>query len=433
VALDHDAETLRFQGNGQSTYWDLKLPAENARLRNYLPLHRAWGVGPLAIVQVGTDLFGVTPLDEAGEPVPTLLWHVDLSVSPSSSSPSGSGSDLEVRVLPGAFALAGERVLVADRLGRPVARVGPVRPGYICYLDRGNLVALDPLTGKPLWRRADVPAADLTDGNDSHILLVDRRSKRLQVLRALDGKTVADRLIPAASNFRWLEGMDVLTQVAESKTVRLSRIDPQTDLPRWSVSFPGETQFVRLDGRHYLAGESDGTFHIIDSERGRVLSTDRLPQVKHCVQIHVASDESRFYVAFSNALDDAGNFRPNGQRDRSRNPLVSGALCAIDRRSARTLWSRSFTDGAFALDQSRVAPLLIFSYRQYRRGANDDDDNNMSWPILHCIDKRTGKDVFKDRFGSLQPISRPFAEAELGRHEVIVRCPDASIRFRYAR
>ncbi len=214
--------------------------------------------------------------------------------------------------------------------------------------------------------------------------------------------------------------------------MRLCRIDLQNDQPKWSISFPAETQFVRLDGRRYLAGESDGTFHIVDAARGAVLSKDRLPQVKHCVQIHVASDENRFYLAFSSTLADMRNFRANGQRDQSRNPMVSGALCAVDRRTAQTLWSRSFTDGAFALDQSRAAPLLIFSYRQFRRGAADDDENGMGWPILHCIDKRTGKDVFKERFGSLQPILRPFAEAELGRHEVIVRCPDASIRFRYA-
>lgn len=432
VALDHEAETLRFQGNGQSTYWDLKLPTENARLRHYTPLHRAWGVGPLVIVQVGTDLFGVAPFDEGGEPVPTLLWHVDLLVSPS-SSPNGSNSDLDVRVIPGVFALTGERVLVTDRLGRPAARVGPVRPGYLCYQDRGSLVAIDPLSGKPLWRRTDVPAADLTDGDDSNVLLVDRRAKRLQILRAIDGKSVADRAAPTASNFRWLEGTDALTQIAEPKAVRLSRIDLQNDQPKWSISFPAETQFIRLDRRRYLAGESEGTFHVVDAERGAVLSTDRLPQVKHCVQIHVASDENRFYVAFSSTLAGIRNFRPNGRRDESRNPLVSGALCAVDRRSARTVWSRSFGDGAFALDQSRAAPLLIFSYRQYRAGAADDDDNGMGWPILHCIDKRTGKDVFKERFGSLQPISRPFAEAELGRHEVIVRCPDASIRFRYSR
>jgi outer membrane protein assembly factor BamB len=432
VALDHEAETLRFQGNGQTTYWDLKLPTENSRLRNYLPLHRAWGIGPLAIVQVGTDLFGVAPLDEGGEPVPTLLWHVDLLVVPSSSSPSGTGNDLDVRVLPGAFALTGERVLVTDHLGRPVARVGPVRPGYLCYQDRGSLVAIDPLSGKPLWRRTDVPAADLADGDDALLALVDRRAKRLQILRVLDGKTIGDRNVPTASNFRWLDGLDAVTQIAEAKSVRLSRIDLQNDRPKWSLSFPAESQFVRLDSRRYLSAESDGTFHVLDAAHGVVLSKYRLPQVKRCVQIHVASDENRFYLAFSSTLADMGNFRPNGQRNQSRNPLVSGALCAVDRHSAQMLWSRSFADGAFALDQSRATPVLIFSYRQFRKGAADDDENGMGWPVLHCVDKRTGKDVFRERFGSLQPLSRPFAEAELGRHEVIVRCPDASIRFRYA-
>jgi hypothetical protein len=97
------------------------------------------------------------------------------------------------------------------------------------------------------------------------------------------------------------------------------------------------------------------------------------------------------------------------------------------------LWSRPFLDGAFAFDQSRVAPILVFAYRQYRRSPADDDENGMAWPILHCIDKRTGRDVFKDRFGSAQPVAGTFVETELGRHEVIVRWPDSSIRFRYSR
>jgi hypothetical protein len=57
----------------------------------------------------------------------------------------------------------------------------------------------------------------------------------------------------------------------------------------------------------------------------------------------------------------------------------------------------------------------------------------MAWPILHCIDKRTGRDVFKGRFGSVQPINRSLAETELGRREVIIHWPDSSIRFRYTR
>ena len=428
VALDHQGETLRFQGNGNSTYWDVRLPVENSRFRGIIPLHRAWGIGPIVVVQVGTDLFSVAPLNEGGEPVATVLWHLDLLVSP-----SASGNDLDVRFLPGALAPAGERIVMTDLLGRPVARVGPVRPDYVCYQDRGSLVALDPLSGRLLWRRTDVATADLSAGDDTSILLLDRRSKRLQFLRALDGKTMAERTAAAASDFRWLEGLDAVTQVAQSRRTQLLRINLLDDRTKWTLSFPAETQFLRLDGSRYAAAESNGTFHVLDADRGAVIASGRLPQVKHCLQVHVTSDESRFYLAFSGTFADARNFRANSQRDESRNPLVSGALCAIDRRSGQTLWSRPFLDGIFALDQSRVAPLLVFSYRQYRHSGTDDDGNGMAWPILHCIDKRTGRDVFKERFGSVQPITRNFAETELGRHEVIVRWPDSSIRFRYSR
>jgi len=427
VALDVQGETLRFQGNGQPTYWDLRLPAESSQFRRYLPLHHAWSLGPFVIVQVGVELFGVAPMDEGGEPVPTLLWHADLLGLPS------AGSDLDVRFIPGALAPGGERILVTDRLGRPVARVGPVRPGFVCYQDRGSLIALDPLTGRRLWRRTDVPTADMTSGDDSRILLLDRRSKRLQALRALDGKTLAEETVATASNFRWLEGMDAVTQIPQSNRLQFARISLLNGEAIWTRSFPAETQFVRMDGHRFLAAESEGTFHVVDADRGSIVATNRISQVKHCVQVHVTNDESRFYVAFSGTLAEARNFRANGQRDDSRNPSVSGALCAIDRRSGQMLWCRPFLDGAFGLDQSRAAPILVFAYRQLRRPATDDDENGMGWPILHCMDKRTGRDVFKDRFGSVQPVARAFAETELGRHEVIVRWPDSSIRFRYAR
>ena len=97
VAIDQQGETLRFQGNGHSTYWDVRLPGDNSHYQGMIiPLHRAWGIGQLVVVQLGTDLFGVSPLDEEGEPVASVLWHVDLL-----ASPLASGADIDVRFLPG--------------------------------------------------------------------------------------------------------------------------------------------------------------------------------------------------------------------------------------------------------------------------------------------------------------------------------------------
>jgi outer membrane protein assembly factor BamB/tetratricopeptide (TPR) repeat protein len=427
VALDHQGETLRFQGDAHSTYWDVHLPVEGSRFRGVVPLHRAWGLGQLVIVQVGMDLFAVAPLDEGGEPDPRVLWHVDLL-----GSPSSPGGDLDVRFVPGAPGPTGERILVTDRLGRPVARVGPVRPGYVCYQDRGSLIALDPLSGRLLWRRADVSAADLSAGDDSSILLLDRRSKRLQFLRALDGKTVMERTAAAASDFRWFDGLDAVTHVVQAGRTRVSRINLFNDQAKWTRSYPAETQFVRLDERKYAAVEPDGSVHVLAADRGTTIGTFRIAGIERCLQVHMTSDESRFYLAFSKTYADSRNFRANGQRDESRNPLVNGVLCAVDRRSGRMLWNRPFADGVFALDQSRVAPMLVFSYRQQRRAGKDDEGVGLAWPILHCIDKRTGRDVFNERFGSAQPFTRAFAETELGRHEIILRWPDGSMRFRYS-
>jgi hypothetical protein len=272
----------------------------------------------------------------------------------------------------------------------------------------------------------------LSTGDDSSILLLDRRSKRLQFLRALDGKTVMERTAATASDFRWLEGLDAVTHVVQAGRTRVSRINLFNDQAKWTQSYPSETQFVRLDERRYAAVEPDGSLHVLDADRGTTIGSFRVAGVERCLQVHVTSDENRFYLAFSKTFADSRNFRANGQRDESRNPLVNGVLCAVDRRSGRMLWSRPFADGIFALDQSRVAPMLVFSYRQYRRAGKDEEGVGLAWPILHCIDKRTGRDVFNERFASVQPLTRAFAETELGRHEVILRWPDCSMRFRYS-
>ena len=121
--LDQQGETLRFQGNGHSTYWDVRLPGDNSHYQGMIiPLHRALGIGQLVVVQLGTDLFGVSPLDEEGEPVASVLWHVDLL-----ASPLASASDMDVRFIPGCLALGGER-LCCGPFGTP-RRAASVRCG----------------------------------------------------------------------------------------------------------------------------------------------------------------------------------------------------------------------------------------------------------------------------------------------------------------
>ena len=171
---------------------------------------------------------------------------------------------------------------------------------------------------------------------------------------------------------------------------------------------------------------------MLDADGGTVIASERLLQVKHCLQVHATGDESRFYVAFSDTFADARNFRANGQRDQSRNPLVSGACARWIAVTGKRFGPARFSTPCLR-SINRGWP-RFWSFRTVNLDtARRRRENGLAWPILHCIDKRTGRDVFKERFGSVQPMTRSFAEAELGRREVIVRWPDASVRFRYSR
>ena len=183
---------------------------------------------------------------------------------------------------------------------------------------------------------------------------------------------------------------------------------------------------MQLDGRRYAVAEPDGACHLISATTGDRVTTENIPGVEHCLQVYTTSDERRFYVAFSKPFADSENFRANGQRDDARNPLVNGIICAFDRQSDKLLWSRRLDDGVFELDQSRVAPALVFSYRHIDKG-----DDEVPWPYLHAIDKRTGSDLILAKLNS--SATHPWSEVDTTRREVQVRVPEATVHIQYAK
>ena len=95
--------------------------------------------------------------------------------------------------------------------------------------------------------KTDVPSADLSAGDDSLILLADRRSNGFN-------SSGARRESGCRANecdgvrLRWLEGVDAVSQVVQAGRTLLSRIDLLNNRAKWTLSFPAETQFVRMDG-----------------------------------------------------------------------------------------------------------------------------------------------------------------------------------------
>jgi hypothetical protein len=251
------------------------------------------------------------------------------------------------------------------------------------------------------------------------------------VLRALDGKTVVDE--PAEetlANLKWLEGRHGVTQSTEGAQTVLARTDLATRKVIWKRSFAVGIQSLRLDARRIAVVDSAGTLAVVAASSGQTLASHRIAGAENSLQVYATSDERRSYLAFSHPFSDPDNFRANGGREDPRNPLVNGVLCALDRATHQLLWTRPLHDGSFAIDQSRVAPFLVLSYRH---GVPDEAESAGVWPYLHCIDKRTGRDVCFERLTAAQAASRIFPEVNLNRREVVIRLPEGGIRFRYRR
>ncbi len=422
VALDREGKTLRFQGDPRPTPWDLTLSVDAPAFRGYPPIHRGWGLGQILIVQDGGDLYGVTPLDDGGEANPRLLWHIDLLPADEVTS-----SEIAMPMGRGIAGLFTDRSSLIDHLGRPVAKIVNVQPGAICCLDRGRLTAYDPLTGRLLWRRTDASPVDSGAGDESLLVLLDRRNKRVEFLRTLDGKRIAERQLAAkTSELRWLEGRDAVIQSVDPHGLRATRMDLLANEIKWTQVFTAASHLVRLDARRYAVAEPDGTCHLISGATGDRVATEKIAGTEHCLALYATNDDRRFYVAFAKPFAESENIRANGQRDDARNPLVNGILCAFDRQSDKLLWNRRLDDAVFELDQSRVAPALVFSYRHVDKG---DEDGGIPWPYLHAIDKRTGRDLYLAKLNNLA--SHPWPEVDTGRREFQVRLPDSTIRFQY--
>jgi hypothetical protein len=419
----------RFQGDGHRSYWEIELPESASAFRSTAILYRGWGLGHLLVLQVGTELFGISALNDNGEPHAKIEWRLDTL-----GNRTLSWNDVGVRVRPPRIGFGVETVDILDRYDRPLGQVGPVRPGYLCYHEKGKLVAIDPLTASRLWQRFDVPPGTISAGDDEVVLLYAPDSPRLEVLRAIDGKTLATRELPVLPReFLMQAGRSALLEEDGKGSGVAGRdclvwYDLVTDRVVWRREFAAGT--VPFAICHELVGavEPDGTLHIIFRSSGKTLSAHRVAVPDRLLYIHAAADRHRFFVALSGPLGEDGNLRLNQQRTGFRAPPMNGPLCGFDRRTGALLWQTALRDMAFALDQPKDAPFLLLDALRIVTRPDETEDTAAT---LHILDKRTGGQIFEHT--STVYFGAPMVEANLDDKWIDLKLLEQTTRFEYGR
>lgn len=385
VSVERNGKKVRFQGAGQRGYWELPLPESKSPFRLAYQLQRGWGIGPLLVLQMGDDLFGIQPFDDRGETNPRILWML----------PTGDPDEIggyEIR--PGRLGFTVDDLLYLDRYQQPVLSVLHVGPGLICYRQQNRLIAADPSTGARLWMRHGLSPRTSISADDEFVLMKSADSNELEVLRGFDGQLLARRLDKAsASSIILTQGrlrVSSLTVAPASKQQKLICEDVVTGAIRWQRELAPSSTPLRIDESRIGLLEAPETLRVLSLADGQELIKHTVTLPNTLSNVHCFGDESKLFLIIAGPVTEKSWLATDQDRGSFRKVLTNGWLHTFDRASLKRLWTIPARNIPIALDQPNDLPILVLTYR---RPSDDSTDGQHPDGVVQVLDKRTGKEL----------------------------------------
>ena len=415
VAVDRTGNEVVFRGesffqSGQDEDHERKLdlPKSASQFRgpSGFMLREAWGVGRIVVLLVGSDLFAITPLDEQGEPNSKFLWAnpIDLQL------PFG-----ETKVQDGPSWVHDKLHTVTDLANRPLGKVGPVRPTYLCFQKGTMLVAVETETGRELWHRRDIPFNATILGDDHYVFVWIDRDK-LEILSAIDGRKLEDGVGVSSPDSLIHHRGSLVWTATRGENIRLELHDLRNGQSVWARIEPADSLIAVLDPETLAVVTRKGELNLLAARTGIPICEPLAVNADSMTGIVAWHDPERWYLALTTEIGvtpanklaskqsdskllptNNANARlsalkapqPNGAY---RLKFLNGPLYAVNRHHPKILWKRDLQNEPFGLDQSRAAPVLVQIWKLLPKG-----NNAASEGMLRVIDKRTGKTLMERR------------------------------------
>ncbi|MBS0204618.1 MAG: PQQ-binding-like beta-propeller repeat protein [Planctomycetes bacterium] len=415
VAIDRGGREIRFSADGHSGIWKSELPgAPNTFRVQFAQIDQveAYGVGRLLIVRIGSEVFGVMPFNERGEPhAKTTSLQFDM-VSSRSEMPGETWWNVEP--VPARVGIRHEGTRLVDGFGRTLGGLGPVRAGYLCYRSQARLVAIDIQTGRRLWNRIDLPTNCQVFGDDDYVYLWRTDSQWLQTLSAIDGRVVEERVWNLGVEDILCHHGSYVWSIEDGASTSVAMTDLRTGSIAWRRSFAADSIPFSMDESTIGVLESPGTMHILSAStgatRGQPITVALPAKVERIVCLH---DAHRWYVAISGPVPRLPVLLGEQTWGGLRMAFVNGLLYGIDRHSASITWQRQLDSEPLSLTQSCVAPVIVQMWRQSEGGGPGN-----SLCILRLLDTRTGQEIVTHRAPSLQPYYQLFPSEHRDRYDI---------------
>lgn len=303
----------------------------------------------------------------------------------------------------------------SKRQPHEMMRVGPVGVSFCVYQSRSRLVVVDPVEGRVLWQRTELPAGSGLLNGTSYGLLGDEKALVLfhadganyTVFDTQTGEVLAKRVQKDAPFQRQYAFGRKLLFIRASK----SDIDAQ-ELKLWDpvsdrVLFQST---VRQRLISVVSGDDQVAFvtpermlYVVDIPTTRTIVAKQLSKgdIEYAHRLSVSADKSHYYI---NLQHYRSRGRNAGQSHVSSNfvndsfiPTASvlGDLHVFDKRAGEYLWKRTFSHRSVFQHPYADLPFLITaSHIKHRiHGSNRSI-------LLEFIDKTTGETIVrKDNIG----------------------------------
>jgi outer membrane protein assembly factor BamB len=361
--------------------------------------------GHLLLISMGAKIFALDPW-KAADKVSQTLWTKDLT-EPASE---GAGINVVLQINNG-----------FERESRPNP-FGPVNARYASFQRRRDIVAVDPITGDPLWVRQDIPPQSEVFGDEQYLFVLSPGSDEASVYRAIDGQLLGTRHIPrpksddpsdfgeragnstlASSGYEYF-GRYVLTwkQGDDNNDRILTLFDPWQQKAVWPArTFASGSCVSVIENEAVGVMEPLGHFVLTALGDGHTIADLNLPARQHFPvtdlvvrrfgdQYIVLAHDSRM---FGNVTEDQGMQPPQGMATYA---VRRSRIYALDLQGKPAWPAPADVDHAqFLLNQPGRLPVLVFAsfHDEYRpRSAT----NTVRGSVV-AVDRRSGRIVYDNR------------------------------------
>jgi outer membrane protein assembly factor BamB/tetratricopeptide (TPR) repeat protein len=358
-------------------------------------------LGHLIVLQLGHMVYGFDPVRQA------KLWEMNLA---GSSQPTVAGQPV---VDPRDGSL---RVLYTDNWMQRLGQTGPLSPVALCVLTRDSLVALDPVSGKVLWRRADMPRKAHLYNDDEHVYVVEVDDRNIasttRVFRLQDGVDVKARDFSTFYENRVLppggvgvQGRLLLTADSTPRGLTVRLYDVLAGEDRWSMDFPAGSQVLQAqdadlsgavepDGKLTVfdLGATKGTKEAREAKKPAVLFKGQIDpkSLENLVSVHLLRDRKYVYVACNvRPAPEVSYLMSNLMPGSGLRALpINGEIYCFRADTGEMWWHNGAPNQMILLDEFEDLPILQMTARYNRRMNNF---NTMQYVVYRSYDKRTGK------------------------------------------